>query len=132
VALAIRPLDEETLLRMLRYGLCTGAERLWLRPGFRPMVDGLGGPRELRYRQLTGEDTAAAAGALLARLWIPAAPGGAGAPAEGVLEPIAFVELGGEEALVEARFERCPGGIALFLDLVRPLPEAEASQLLEP
>jgi hypothetical protein len=128
----IRPLDEETLLRMIRYSLRTGADRLWLRPGYLPMVDGLGGPRELRYRQLTGEDTAAAAATVLGRLWAPVAPGDAGEPVEGLLEPIAFLDAGGEEALVEVRFEPCRGGIAVALDLVRPLPEEEAVRLLEP
>lgn len=127
----IQPLDEETFLRMLRFGLRSGANRLYLRPGFRPLIDGLGGPRELGFRQLTAQDTVAAASALLGRLWTPEPMEEGAGDAAQALDSIAFVDAGGDEALVEAHFETCRGGIALALDLVRPLPAGEAPRLLE-
>jgi len=123
-----RPLNEETLLRMIRYGLATGAERLHLRPGFRPLADGLGGARELRWRQLTGEDTRLAAAALLGRIRVPSRM--RHSPIDAGRELFAWFELPGQ-ALVEASFDRAPGGLAISLDLIPLLEKGAEIEVLE-
>jgi hypothetical protein len=124
----ILPLDETTLRRMIRYALQTGGSSLHLRPGCRPCQDGVGGVRELRYRQLTGEDTAAAAGCLLAQSQVPARL--RDGTAEAAERLYLFWELPGE-ALIEPRLESVPGGLALHLDLIPPIPAGMTIEALE-
>jgi len=123
-----RVLDERTFMGMLRYSLATGMDRLVLRPGFRPMVDGLGGPRELGWRQVTCDDTDAAAGILLGRMHVP--PRMRCSESDAARELFPLFELPGE-ALVEAEFEATPGGIAVSLDLIRPLESPAEIAALE-
>ena len=123
----LRPLDDVTLRRMLRYALQTGGTTLHLAPGQRPLVEGLGPARELRFRQLTGEDTRAAAGCFLAQSPVPKRLAGAG---EGGHALYLAWELPGE-ALVEPRLESAPGGLALHLDLIPPIPAGMQIEVLE-
>jgi len=125
---ALRPLDDTTLRRMIRYALRTGGTTLRLAPGQRPLVEGMGPPRALRFRQLTGDDTRAAAACFLAESRVPARLANAGA--EGASALYLFWELPGE-ALVEPRFESARGGLALHLDLIPPLPEGMRVEVLE-
>ena len=122
------PLDETTLRRMIRYALQTGGATLHLAPGRRPLVAGMGPPRALRFRQLTVDDTRAAAACFLAQSRVPARLANAGA--EGASALYLFWELPGE-ALVEPRIETAPGGLALHLDLIPPLPEGMQIEVLE-
>ena len=124
---ALAPLDDRTLFRMLRYALATGADRLQLRPGFRPMVDGPGGARALRFRQLAGDDTAAAAAALLARARRPERLRHAGEGGHAL--PLLAEEPG--EALYEARLAPAPGGLQVAVDVLRALPPGEVVAWLE-
>jgi hypothetical protein len=126
----LRPLDEATLQRMIRYALRSGGATLHLRPGCRPLLDGLGGPRELRFRQLSVDDTRAAAGCLLEKGRVPKRL--MGSQAVGASAFYLAWELPGE-ALVEPRFETTPqGGLALHLDLIPPIPEGMHIEALEP
>lgn len=124
-----RILDETTFMGMVRYSLATGMDRLVLRPGFRPMVDGLGGPRELGWRQVTCEDTDAAAGIVLERMRVPKRMRNSELDAARELFPL--FELPGE-ALIEAEFEAARGGIAVSLDLIRPLEQPAEIEAPEP
>jgi hypothetical protein len=124
----LSPLDETTLRRMIRYALQTGGTTLHLKPGCRPCQDGMGGARELRFRQLTGEDTAAAAACLLAQSRVPERLRAGTADAGERL--YLFWELPGE-ALVEPRLESVRGGLALHLDLIPPIPAGVEIEALE-
>jgi hypothetical protein len=125
----LRPLDEITLQRMIRYALQTGGSTLHLRPGCRPQLDGMGPARALRFRQLTVDDTRAAAGCLLAKSQVPKRL--TGSPAEGASTFYLCWELPGE-ALVEPRLETAPdGGLVLHLDLIPPIPEGMQIEVLE-
>ena len=66
---------------MIRYALQSGGATLHLRPGCRPQLDGMGPSRALRFRQLTVDDTSAAAGCLLEKSRVPKRL--TGSPAEG-------------------------------------------------
>ena len=125
----VRPIDADTLERMLRYGLATALERIRLRPGHRPLADGLGGPREIHWRQLSGDDTLAIAEHFLAaaRVSEPVREDAA----DGAREICLFMELPGG-GLAEASFETCRGGIAVNVELFQPLPEGERIGLVEP
>lgn len=126
----LRPLDETTLQRMIRYALQSGGATLHLRPGCRPQLDGLGGGRALRFRQLTVDDTRAAAACLLEKSAVPKRL--QGGTAEGASTFYLSWELPGE-ALVEPRLETAPqGGLVLHLDLIPPIPEGMQIEVLEP
>jgi hypothetical protein len=125
----LRPLDETTLARMIRYALQTGGATLHLRPGCRPQLDGLGAPRPLRFRQLTVDDTRAAAACLLEKSPVPKRL--TASPSEGASPFYLCWELPGE-ALVEPRLETLPnGGLVLHLDLIPPIPEGMQIEVLE-
>jgi hypothetical protein len=125
----LRPLDETTLQRMIRYALQTGGSTLHLRPGCRPQLDGLGAPRELRFRQLTVDDTRAVAITLLEKSRVPKRL--TGSAAEGASAFYLSWELPGE-ALVEPRLETLPqGGLVLHLDLIPPIPAGMQIEVLE-
>ena len=125
----LRPLDETMLRRMIRYALQTGGASLHLQPGRRPRVQGLGPPREIRFRQLTVDDTQAAAACLLAQSRVPKRL--SESRAEGASPFYLSWELPGE-ALVEPRLESTGGGLALHLDLIPPIPEGMQIEVLEP
>jgi hypothetical protein len=122
-------MESETLQRMLRYGLATAMERIHLRPGHRPLAEGLGGPRELGYRQLSGDDTSAVAGHFLAAAQVSERLRESSADA--AREVFLFMELRGG-GLAEASFEVCRGGLAVTIELFQPLPRGQAAEVLEP
>ena len=124
----LQPIDADTFDRMLRYALVSGGDQLHFQAGHRPQLDGLGGPRALRYRQLTVDDTVAIAGHLLDRCRVSERLQQSGADAGQAL--YAFTELPGE-ALFEARFRQATAGIALTLDVIRPLDALEAALEIE-
>jgi hypothetical protein len=123
----LRPLDETTLRRMIRYALQTGGTTLHLAPGQRPLMEGMGPARELRFRQLTGDDTRAAAACFLAQSRVPKRLADAG---EGAHALYLAWELP-DEALVEPRLAAAPGGLALHLDLIPPIPAGMQIEVLE-
>ena len=127
-ALPLQPLDETTLRRMIRYALQTGGATLRLRPGSRPRVEGLGPARELRFRQLSVDDTHAAAACLLAQSRIPKRLTDSRSEAASTF--YLSWELPGE-VLVEPRIEATRGGLALHLDLIPPIPEGLEIEVLE-
>jgi hypothetical protein len=125
---ALRPIDEETLTRMVRYALATAMDRIVLRPGARPLVSGLGPDRELNFRQLAGDDTLAVAEIVLRSAAAPRAR--AAEAGDAAIELFPLWEIAGH-ALVEMHAESAPGGIALRLDLLRPLTNPDEIALLE-
>ena len=122
------PLDEPTFVRMLRYALATGGERLHFRPGTRPLLQGMGPDRELRYRQMTGDDTLEVAGFLLGHA--PASQRLQDDDCDAAREVYLYYELPGQ-ALVEAQFESTRYGLAVHLDILRPLPHPHDVEVVE-
>ncbi len=125
----VQPLDEDTLERMLRYAAATAAQRLHLRPGHRPMVSGFGAPREIGFRQLSGDDTQAAAGHFLAAARV--SERARQSESDAAREIFLFMQLR-DGTLAEAILEPCPGGLALTAELIPPLPAGETVDVLEP
>jgi hypothetical protein len=125
---ALQAVEAETLDRMLRYALGTGADLLQLQPGHRPLIDGMGGPREVRFRQLTGDDTRAIASLLLERAHVPDRLRDAEADAGHALGW--WVEIPGQ-ALLEVAPTAAPGGIGLRIDLIRAFEDPTAVEVLD-
>jgi hypothetical protein len=124
----LRPIDEPTLVRLVRYALATEMDRIWLRPGARPIVEGLGPNRAVNFRQLAGDDTLAIAEIVLRHSRAPMAR--AAEAGDAAIELFPLWEVPGH-ALVEMHAEPAPGGLALRLDLLRPLPDLAEVALLE-
>ncbi len=124
----LRPIDERTLVRLIRYALSTAMDRIHLRPGCRPLLEGLGPEREANFRQLAGDDTRAVAEIVLAHAPVPSSLREEACDAAVELFPL--WEIPGH-ALVELHLETAPGGLALRLDLLRPLGEPALIELLE-
>jgi hypothetical protein len=122
----LEPIDERTLLRLLRFACRKGAERVHLRAGFRPVLFGPRGACEITFRQLARDDTAAAADVFLARARVPARL--AGDTEEGAAELALWWEDPGR-ALFEARF--APDGAAGFSVLVDVIRAARPSDPIE-
>jgi hypothetical protein len=125
---ALRPVDEPTLTRLVRYALATAMDRIYLRPGARPVVEGLGPNREVNFRQLACDDTLAAAEIVMRHAKAPLAR--AAEAGDAAIELFPLWEIPGH-ALVEMHVESAPGGIALRLDLLRPLTDPAEIALLE-
>lgn len=125
---ALCPIDEQTLVRVIRYALATAMDRIYLRPGARPLLSGLGADRELHFRQLACDDTHAAAGIVLSHARVPHAF--REQPCDAAVELSPLWEIPGH-ALVEMHVESAPGGLALRLDLLRPLTDPSEIALLE-
>lgn len=124
----MKPLDAKTLERMLRYSTATAAEWLHLRPGCRPMVSGLGGPREIGFRQLCAEDTLEVAGHFLAAANVSERT--RHSPSDAAREIFLFMKLP-DGTLAEATLEPCPAGVAITIELIPQLPFGEQIELLE-
>jgi len=124
----LRAIDERTLVRLVRYALATAMDRIVLRPGARPLVIGLGPDREVNFRQLAGDDTLSVAEIVLRHAKVPRASREDGGDAAIELAPL--WEIPGH-ALVEMHAEPAPGGLALRLDLLRPLADLGELALLE-
>ncbi len=124
----LQPLDERTFVRMVRYALATGGERLYFRPGCRPLQLGLGPDRELSYRQLTADDTTEIAGHFLRHARVSSRLREAECDAAQVL--YLFYELEGE-ALVEAQLQPARGGIGLHVDIIRPMAHPRNIEVIE-
>ena len=124
----LQPVDAETLDRMLRYAIRSGADLLHLQPGHRPLIDGMGGPRQVRFRQLTGEDTQAIAEQLLERARVPDRLRHTESDAGHAFGW--WVEIPGQ-ALLEVAPTSVPGGLGLRIDLIRALEDPTAVEILD-
>ena len=112
-------IDERTLFQAIRLGITSGASRMHFRAGCAPLCSWHGGEQQIRYRQLTGEDTEAIAGFLLERAHVPEQYYGEACEAA---RPLALLcELPGE-ALLQVRLGREDDGIlAIAVDIARPV-----------
>lgn len=124
----VKPLDADTLERMLQYATVTAAERVHLRPGSRPMVVGLGGPREIGFRQLCAEDTVEVAGHFLAAARV--SERARDSACDAAREIFLFMKLE-DGTLAEAVLEPCRTGVAVTIELIPPLPAGAEIELIE-
>ena len=122
----VQPIDTDTLQRMLRFAIATAMERVHLRPGCRPLLEGLGEPREISFRQLTNEDVDAVAGHFLAAAKVPERV--CSSEMDAAREIFLIMELPGG-GLAEATLEPHASGLAITIDLYQLLPEAERAAL---
>jgi Tfp pilus assembly pilus retraction ATPase PilT len=128
VPTSLRRIDTTALLHFLRFGLAEGATRIHFRVG-RPPDFAVGGEqRTLRYRQLAREDTEAILRLLFEQTRVPERL--SSEPVPGGQEIYFFVELPGE-ALFEIDASREEAGIALSLEIIRPLTNPAEIALLE-
>jgi hypothetical protein len=121
-------IDEQTFVRMVRYALATGIDTIHLRPGKRPLMDGLGGSREINYRQWTGEDSRELLSIFLDNAHVPERLQTSSGEAAQALW--LCYELPGQ-ALIEPHLDSAPGGTALRLDVIRPMPRPHDVDVLE-
>lgn len=124
----LRRIDADLLLRFLRFGLDQGASRIDFRVGCRPCFTVDAEAKTLRYRQLAQEDTDAIVRLLFERSRVPARLHGA--PGEGAQEFCFFYELPGE-GLFEIEATRETAGLALSMEIIRPLTDPSEIALLE-
>jgi hypothetical protein len=124
----LRRIDATALLRLLRFGLAEGASRIDFRVGSRPCFTVNADAKTLRYRQLAQEDTDAIARLLFERTRVPARL--LGATGEGAHEFHFFYELPGE-GLFEIEATREAAGLALSVEIIRPLTDPSEIALLE-
>ncbi len=112
-------IDERTLFQAIRLGITSGASRMHFRVGSAPLCTWHGGEQQIRYRQLTGQDTEAIAGFLLERAHVPDQYLGDACEAA---RPLALLcELPGE-ALLQVRLVREPRGVlTIAVDIARPV-----------
>jgi hypothetical protein len=124
----LRCIDDAALLRLLRFGLAQGASRIELQVGHPPCFTVDAEAKGLRYRQLAREDTERIAGLLFERTRVPARLHEA--PGEGAQGFSFLCELPGE-ALFEIEATREDAGLALSLEIIRPLTDPSEIALLE-
>jgi hypothetical protein len=128
VSAPLRRIDATALLRFLRFGLAQGATRIDFRVGSRPCFTVDAKAKTLRYRQLAREDTDAIVRLLFERARVPARLHGA--PGEGAQQFYFLVELPGE-GLFEIEATREAAGLALSVEIIRPLTDPSEIALLE-
>jgi hypothetical protein len=124
----IRRIDAATLLRLLRFGLAQGAARAHFRVGSPPRFTVHAGEKTLRYRQLAREDTEAILRLLFEQARIPERLGRA--PCDAAQQLYFFCELPGE-ALFEIDASREATGLAVSVEIIRPLTDPSEIALLE-
>ena len=115
---SLEPMDERTLFQAIRLGITSGANRMHFRPGCAPLCTWHGGEQQIRYRQLTGDDTEAIAALLLEHAYVPERL--SGSSAEGAQMLRLWWELPGE-ALLEARLRREAGQLAIDVEIARAI-----------
>jgi hypothetical protein len=124
----LHPIDACATLRLLRFGLDAGATRIDFQAGRPPRFRVGAEARTLRHRQLAGEDIDALLRLFLERTRVPerlrAAPG------QGAEQLHFLFELPGE-GLFEVDVSRGTAGLAVSVEIIRPLGDPSEIALLE-
>jgi hypothetical protein len=128
VSETLRRIDATALLRLLRFGLDRGATLIQFRVGAPPLYSVDADPKNLRHRPLTREDTEAILRLLFEAAQVPAQLGEM--PGEAAQELYFYYELPGE-GLFEIEAMREAAGLALTVEIVRPLTDPLEIALLE-
>jgi Tfp pilus assembly pilus retraction ATPase PilT len=124
----LRRIDATALLRLLRFGLAQGASRVHFRVGCPPRFTFHADQKTLRYRQLAREDTDAILRLLFEQARVPDRLGAASGDA--AHELYFYYELPGE-ALFEVDASREVAGLAVSVEIIRPLTDPSEIALLE-
>jgi hypothetical protein len=128
VSAPLRRIDATALHRFLRFGLAQDATRIDFRVGSRPRFTVNADAKTLRHRQLAREDTDAIVRLLFERTRVPARL--LGAPGDGAQEFYFLYELPGE-GLFEIEATREAAGLAVSVEIIRPLTDPSEIALLE-
>jgi hypothetical protein len=128
VSMPLRRIDAAALLRLLRFGLAQGATGAHFRVGSPPRYSFHAGERTLRYRQLAREDTEAIVRLLFEQARVPERLGNA--PGDAAQQLSFFYEMPGE-ALFEIDASREAAGLAVSVEIIRPLTDPSEIALLE-
>ncbi len=115
----LEPIDESTLFQAIRLGITSGASRIHFRAGAAPLCTWHGGEQQIRYRQLTGEDTEAIAGFLLERAHVPERY--VAEPCEAARPLALLCELPGEALLHVRLTHEARRGLVIAVDIARPV-----------
>ena len=124
----LRRIDATALLHFLRFGLAEDATRIDFRVGSPPQFTVNAEGRTLRYRQLAREDIATILSLLFEQTRVPerlSAEAG-----DGAQEIYFYYELPGE-GLFEVDACRETAGLAVSLEIIRPLTDPTKIALLE-
>ena len=124
----LRSIDATALLRFLRFGLSEDATRIDFRVGSPPCFTVNAEAKTLRYRQLAREDTESIVGLLFEQTRVPERL--SEEPGDSAQELYFYYELPGE-GLFEIDAAREPGGLAVSLEIIRPLTDPAEIALLE-
>jgi hypothetical protein len=124
----LRCIDATSLLRFFRFGLAQGAAQVQFRVGSPPCFSVNAGTRRLRYRQLAREDTEAIVRLLFEHARIPERL--TAAAGDGAQEIYFYYELPGE-GLFEIDVAREAAGLAVSVEIIRPLTDPAEIALLE-
>ena len=124
----LRRVDATALLRFLRFGLAEEASRIDFRVGRPPHFTVNAEEKTLRYRQLAREDTDTIVRLLFEQTRVPERL--SAEPGDGAQELYFYYELPGE-ALFEIDASRETAGLAVSLEIIRPLTDPAEIALLE-
>ena len=124
----LRRIDAAALIRFLRFGLAQGATGIRFRVGSPPRFAVNAEEKTLRYRQLAREDTDAIVRFLFEQARVPERL--SGEPGEAAQELYFYYELPGE-GLFEIDASREAAGLAVSVEIIRPLTDPSEIALLE-
>jgi hypothetical protein len=124
----LRRIDATALLRFLRFGLAEEATRIDFRVGRPPRFTVNAEAKTLRYRQLAREDTESIVRLLFEHTRVPGRL--SAEPGDGAQELYFYYELPGE-GLFEVDASRETAGLAVSLEIIRPLTNPAEIALLE-
>jgi hypothetical protein len=123
-----RRIDAAALLRFLRFGLAEDATRIDFRVGCPPRFTVNAETKTLRYRQLAREDTDSIVSVLFEQTRVPERL--STEPGDAAQELYFYYEIPGE-GLFEIDAAREPAGLAVSLEIIRPLTDPTEIALLE-
>jgi hypothetical protein len=124
----LRRIDASSLLRLLRFGLAEGATGIRFRVGSPPRFTIDAESKALRFRQLAREDVDAIVRLFFEQARVPARL--SAEPGDGAQELYFYYELPGE-GLFEVEASREVSGLAVSVEIIRPLTDPSEIALLE-
>jgi Tfp pilus assembly pilus retraction ATPase PilT len=128
VCTPLRHIDAASLLRFLRFGLDEGARGIDFRVGSPPRFTVGAEAKPLRFRQLAREDIDAIVRLFFEQARVPERL--SAEPGDGAQELYFYYELPGE-GLFEVDVSREASGLAVTLEIIRPLTDPSEIALLE-
>ena len=124
----LRRIDAASLLRFLRFGLDEGATGIGFRVGNPPRFTVDAEAKTLRFRQLAREDIDAIVRLFFEQARVPERL--SAEPGDGAQELYFYYELPGE-GLFEVDVSREASGLAVSVEIIRPLTDPAEIALLE-